>query len=142
MTTKKAKYKREILTTREEALKAAHRYFDNAKKTISKVPVEYGRYTDSKYVSEAAGTAYLAALRAIDSYLLGKGIHHDQLPKSIKGYWTALDKYIPLNGKLAASLDTVYENLHVFAYYRNGIGVGLIKEGFNCVKKIIDMMAK
>lgn len=140
--TKKTKYKREILTTREEALKAAYRYLDNAKETIAKVPVEYGRYTDSKYVSEAAGMAYLAALRAIDSYLLDKGVNHDQLPKSIKGYWAALDKYIPLNGKLAASLDTVYENLHIFAYYRSGVGVEMVKEGFANAKKIIDMLAK
>lgn len=139
---KKATYKREILSTREEALKAAHRYLDNARETIGKTTIKYGHYTDSKYVREAAGIAYLSALKAIDSYLLGKGIHHDQLPKSIEEYWAALKKHIPLNGKLSADFNTVYQNLHLGAYYKEFTNVTVVKEGFKSCKKIINILDK
>ena len=42
----------------------AYRYLANAKETLGRSSVEYGRYTDSKYVREAAGIAYLSALNA------------------------------------------------------------------------------
>ncbi|MEA3447961.1 MAG: DUF5618 family protein, partial [Bacteroidota bacterium] len=64
MATKKLKHKQELLTTREQAIKEAYRYLNNAKKTISKSPIEYGIYLDAKYVKEAAGIAYLSALKA------------------------------------------------------------------------------
>ena len=137
---RKPKHSYEIADLRGAGISEAYRYLQNAKETLSKSPIEYGRYKDAKYVSEAAGIAYLAALRAIDGYLLEKGIPHKKLPKSIEGYWAATKQHIPLNGKLYASLNTIYENLHIDAYYRGHTGVGLVKEGFVCVKKIIDMM--
>lgn len=136
------KIKTQVTATSEESIQLAYRYLKNAKQTIGKTTIEYGRYTDTKYVSEAAGIAYLASLKAIDSYLLGKGIKYAQLPKSIEGYRAALKKHIPLNGKLWAALNTVYENLHILAYYRSGTGVGMVKEGFQNCKKIIDMLDK
>ena len=129
-------------TNNENSIREAYRYLANAKDTLGKSPVEYGRYTDRKYVSEAAGIAYLAALRAIDAYLLNKGIHHDKLPKSIEGYWMAIDKHIPLNGKLKASFNIAYEVLHLSAYYRGLTSINVVKEGLQNVKKIIDMLNK
>jgi len=93
-------------------------------------------------VREAAGMAYLAALKAIDVYLISIGLERKVLPKSIDGYWNLIRKKIPLNGKLTASVNTVYENLHIFAYYRGGVGVEMVKEGFSNAKKIIDMLSK
>ena len=114
----------------------------NAKETLSKSPIEYGRYSDKKYVGEAAGIAYLAALRAIDVYLLNKRIPEKQLPKSIEGYWSFIKQHITLNGKLSASLRIVYEDLHLGAYYRGFTSINVIKDGLQNVKKIIDMLSK
>lgn len=129
-------------TDNEYSISEAYRYLANAKETIGKSPIEYGRYSDSKYVREAAGMAYLAALKAIDVYLLHIGTERAKLPKSIDGYWDLIRKKIPLNGKLMASVNTVYENLHVFAYYRGGTATQMVKEGFENVKKIIEMINK
>lgn len=128
--------------TPAEAFAEAHRYLKNAKETISKSPIKFNQYQDTKYVREAAGIGYLSALRALDAYLLKKGLHADELPKSFEGYWAAKEKYIPLNGKLSAALGLVYENLHIFAYYRGASSVALVKDGFENCKKIIEMLEK
>ena len=44
------------------------RYLNNAKETLRKTEVDLGHYKDAKYVAEAAGMAYLAALNAIYRY--------------------------------------------------------------------------
>ena len=124
----------------EYSISEAYRYLANAKDTLSKSPIEYGRYTDRKYVSEAAGIAYLAALRAIDTYLLKKGLSEGQLPKSIEGYWLAVKQRIPLNGKLSSAMRIIYEDLHLGAYYRGFTDVNVIKSGLQNVKKIIEML--
>lgn len=121
-------------------IKEAYRYLTNAKETLLKSPIEYGRFTDAKYVSEAAGIGYLAALKAINGYLVNKGISSSQLPSSIEGYWTAIKKYIPLNGKLYASLNIAYKSIHIGAYYQELDSVVAIKDGFSHIKKVIEMM--
>lgn len=126
----------------EYTIEEAYRYLENAKQTISKSLIEYGGYTDSKYVREAAGIAYLSALKAIDTYLLYKGVDKDKLPKSIDGYWNLIQKKMPINGKLKMALTIAWENLHVFAYYRGSKDVKLLKSGFENCKKIIQMLEK
>ena len=129
-------------TDSEYTISEAYRYLANAKETIAKSPIAYGRYSDSKYVREAAGMVYLAALKALDVYLIFIGIDHSKLPKSIEGYWNFMHKKIPLNGKLTAAMSTVYENMHIDAYYRGHTAVGLVKEGFENSRKIIEMIDK
>ena len=102
----------------------AYRYLANAKEKLGKSPIEYERYKDPKYVREAAGMAYLAALKALDVFLISICMVRKELPKSIDGYWTLIRNKITLNGKLTAAFSTVYENLHVDAYYRGHTGVG------------------
>lgn len=126
----------------EYTIEEAYRYLENAKQTISKSPIEYGLYTDSKYIREAAGIAYLSALKAIDTYLLFKGVDEKKLPKSIDGYWDLIQKKTPVNGKLKAALTLAYQNLHIFAYYRGSKSTTLLKEGFENCKKIIQMLEK
>ena len=126
----------------EYSTSEAYRYLANAKETISKSAIQYGAYSDSKYVREAAGIAYLAALKAIDTYLINKGVHEDDLPDSIEEYRKLIGKKIPLNGKLTVALKIVYQNLHLFAYYRGGTNVDMVKAGFENCKKIIDMLSK
>jgi len=100
-----------------------------------------GRYTGAKYVSEAAGIAYLAALKAIDGYLVEKKkVDEDQLPASINEYRSAIQKNIPLNGKLSSALNSAYENLHLFAYYKGGTEKNMVRAGIENVERIIKMM--
>lgn len=138
----KKKHKLNPISTPAEAFREARRFLANAKETIAKSPIEHNRYKDTKYVREASGIAYLSALRAIDGYLIKHGVSPDQLPKTFEGYWAAKDKYIPVNGKLSDALAIVYENLHVFAYYRGASSVAVVKEGFENCKKIIEMLEK
>lgn len=134
------KRNRIVPKTKEEAINEAKRFLKNAKEILSKTEIEYGKiYKDPKATREAAGIAYLAALLAIDGYLISKGTPKDKLPTSIDGYMDAIRK-IPRNGKLMANLITAYQNLHVFAYYRGGVGVEMIKEGIKSVEEIIKIL--
>ncbi|MBI3189980.1 MAG: DUF5618 family protein [Ignavibacteriales bacterium] len=128
---------------KEDAIAQAKRYLANAKETIAKSQIDrYGKiYTDSKYVREGAGIAYLAALKAFDGWLLGKGISPDKLPKSIEEYWQ-VEKKIPYNGKLSSDFTLVYQNLHIGAYYQGLVSVNTVKEGLRAVKEIITMLEK
>jgi uncharacterized protein (DUF342 family) len=139
---KKTEQKKEIIKNKEEGIKLARRCYQNALETLKKSPINYGiRYEDSKYVSEASGAAYLAGLKAIEAYLIGVGMHPDDLPTDIIEYRKELKK-IPHNGKLMAALNNAYENLHLFAYYRGGVDVKMVKSGFESVKLIIGMLSK
>ena len=136
------KKNRIVPKTKEEAISEAKRFLKNAKEILSKTEIEYGKiYKDPKATREAAGIAYLAALLAIDGYLISKGTPKDKLPTSIDGYMDAVRK-IPRNGKLMANLITAYQNLHVFAYYRGGVNVDMIKAGLKSVEEIINVLEK
>jgi len=126
----------------EYSIGEAYRYLANAKETLSKSPIEYGRYTDSKYVREAAGIAYLATLKALDVFFISKGMKKAELPQSIEEYLTFIRKKIPLNGKLNGALTIVYQNLHIFAYYRGGTELNMVKAGFDNAQKVIEMINK
>jgi hypothetical protein len=128
--------------TKDEAISEAKRFLKNAKEILSKTEIEYGKiYKDPKATREAAGIAYLAALLAIDGYLISKGTPKDKLPTSIDGYMDAVRK-IPRNGKLMANLITAYQNLHILAYYRGGVNVDMIKAGIKSVEEIINILEK
>lgn len=124
------------------SIKEAYRYLANAKKTIGNSTIKYGRYSDSKYVKEGVGIAYLSAFKAIDVYLLSRGMSEKELPKSIEEYRKIIHKKMPHNGKLIAMINNVYENLHIFAYYRGGTEVQMVKSGLLNCKKIIEMIER
>ncbi|MEW6007842.1 MAG: DUF5618 family protein [bacterium] len=124
-----------------EAFSEAKRYLENAKETLARSPIEYGAYKDRKYVKEASAMGYVAALTAIDGYLLSIGTSRDKLPTSIDEYTKSLRK-IPHNGKLMTALTVLYENLHIFGYYRGGVSVEMIKDGFQKARFIIDTLSK
>ena len=97
----------------------AIRYFENAKELLSRSPIEDNRYTDVKYVQEACGAAYLAILKAIDEYLLEKGLTEKELPKSVDAYREVLKKHFAIrNGKLMREFEDIYRELHIAGYYR------------------------
>jgi hypothetical protein len=136
-----AKKKISAFETPVEAFSEAKRYLANAKETLSLSPIEYGIYKDKKYVKEASAMGYLSALAAIDGWLLSTNIKRDKLPTSIEEYEKAMKK-IPHNGKLMSALVVVYQNLHILGYYKGGVGVDMIKEGFQKAKLIIETLSK
>src|SRR4030042_2758890 len=113
-------------------MKEALRYLNNAKGILKSTPIEDNAYADVKPVQEACATAYLAVLKAIDGYLLNKGLSKKELPKSIEGYRKALQKYLAIyNGKLTREFERLYDQLHIAGYYR-----GLLHD-VNVVKEVL-----
>jgi len=126
--------------TPEEAISLAKRYLDNAKQTLKSVEIdEYGLYQDAKYTSSACGVAYLGALAALNAYLLKKGIPNDQLPESREAYNAKIKEVrnSQLKKALYAYYTLSYDNLHLFGYYRHGVGSKMIREGMDAVKHLI-----
>jgi hypothetical protein len=122
--------------TRSEAI----RYFENAKELLSKSPIEDNTYTDIKYVQEACGTAYLAILKAIDEYLIKRGVTSKDLPQSVEGYRDMLKKFFSIhNGKLTREFDKLYKMLHIAGYYRGLLeDVNVLKDAFKAAKTFIE----
>ncbi|MEW6607749.1 MAG: DUF5618 family protein [bacterium] len=119
----------------------AVRFYKNGKEILKNVPIVYKSYEDSKPVAEAAGICYLSMLKALDGYLILKGIDKANLPTSYQGYWQTLSKDMVHNGKVKSAIKIAYENLHIFGYYRGGTGVSMIKEGFQCAKFVIEHLS-
>ena len=118
----------------------AGRYLKKAKEILGKVPIEDNIYTDIKPVREACGTAYLAILKAIDEYLIHKGIDEKDLPQSVDGYRNMLRKYLIIhNGKLLKGFEALYKELHIAGYYRGNLySVDMIKAAMRDAKTFID----
>lgn len=103
-------------------MKDALRYIENAKEILRKSAVEDGRYANEKYVKSACGIAYLGMLKAIDQYLLKRGVSKKALPKKVEEYEKALRRYAsPMNGKLLRSFNDIYDELHIAGYYRGNL---------------------
>ena len=112
----------------------------NAKEILAKTPVEDNEYTDIKLVREAFGTAYLAALEAVNEALLKKGFNKKELPKSVDEYRKVLRRYFAIhNGKLMRSFESLYDTLHIAGYYRGLIyNATLVKDAIKVTKDFID----
>ena len=121
-------------------MKEALRYLQNAKEILRKAPIEDGRYADIKHVQEACGTAYLAVLKAVDEYLINKGLSKKELPKSVDGYRGAIQKYLAVrDGKLVREFERLYEELHIAGYYRGLLGhVNIVKDALKAAKEFIE----
>ena len=110
---------------------------------MKKAPVEDGRYVDIKFVQEACGTAYLAIIKAIDEYLMKKGLSKKELPKSTEGYRKALQRYLTVyDGKLTREFERLYEELHIAGYYRGLLGhVNVVKETLKAAEIFIEKIS-
>ncbi len=67
---------------------------DNAKETLKKAGKEGKYFTDEKYVKTASGIAYNGVLKALDGFLLLKGIDKKKGRKSMSGIRKTLLKMI------------------------------------------------
>lgn len=123
-------------------MREALRYFENAKELLRKSPIEDDTYTDIKYVQEACSTAYLAVLKAIDEYLISRGVDEKDLPQSIEGYREAIRKYLtPYNGKFTREFEKLYKALHIAGYYRGLLDdVNALKDYFKVAKGVIEKL--
>jgi hypothetical protein len=121
-------------------MREALRYLNNAKEILRSAPIEDDIYTDVKPVQEACGTTYLAVLKAIDEYLLRKGISKKELPRSVEGYRAVLQKYLAVhNGKLLREFDVLYDQLHIAGYYRGLLhNVDVVKDALKAAKSFIE----
>ncbi|HLG29859.1 MAG TPA: DUF5618 family protein [Candidatus Brocadiales bacterium] len=117
----------------------AIRYLNNAKELLSRSPIEGDRYEDIKYVQEACRTAYLAVLKAIDEYLISKGVSKKDLPKSVEGYREMIRKHLSIHdGKFVKEFEKLYNELHIAGYYRGLISdVNALKDIFKSAKGFI-----
>jgi len=121
-------------------MKEALRYLENAKEMLKTVHVEDNTYTDVKPVQEACGTAYLAVLKAIDQYLMKKGVEERELPQSVDGYREMLRKHLMMhNGKLLKEFEKLYKLLHIAGYYRGLLeDVAVVKDAMKAAKTFIE----
>jgi hypothetical protein len=123
-------------------MREALRYLENAKEILKKVPVEDGTYTDIKYVQEACGTAYLAVLKAVDEYLVKKGMDEKELPQSVDDYREMIRKFAMIHdGKLVKDFEKLYKALHIAGYYRGLLeDVAMVRDAFRAAKVFIDKL--
>ena len=121
-------------------MKEALRYLENAKEMLKTVRMEDNTYTDIKPVQEACGTAYLAVLKAIDQYLIEKGVEEKELPQSVEGYWEIMRKHLMIhNGKLLKEFEKLYKLLHIAGYYRGLLeDVPVVKDALKAAKTFIE----
>ena len=123
-------------------MKEAARYLENAKEILGKSPTENDQYLDDKYVKSACGVAYLGVLRAIDQFLLSRGVSKKELPKKVDEYRKAIQKHTSAhNGKLMRQFENIYDELHIGGYYRGVLhSVPVVKAALktaeNFIKKI------
>ena len=121
-------------------MKEALRYLENAREMLKAVPVEDNTYTDVKPVQEACGTAYLAVLKAIDQYLIKKGVEEKELPQSVDGYRDMMRKYLMIhNGRLMKEFEKLYKLLHIAGYYRGLLeDVTVVKDSLKAARVFIE----
>jgi uncharacterized protein (UPF0332 family) len=116
----------------------ANRYMDNAKETLKRAEKQDdGYYRDEKYVRTACGTAYLGVVRAVEAWLVLKGVLMPGKKKhrNIDFYVANIAK---IDKKMLSHLDTAYDILHLEGYYRGATRVKLIEVGFDAAYDIID----
>ncbi|MDR2692715.1 MAG: DUF5618 family protein [Chitinispirillales bacterium] len=116
----------------------SNRYMDNAKETLRKAEKQDdGYYRDDKYVRTACGTAYLGVLRALETWLVLKGIEipDKKKRKSIEFYEYSVAQ---IDKKMLSHLKAAYSVLHLDGYYRGVTRVKIIEGGFDAAYEIID----
>ncbi len=113
----------------------ALRYMDNAKETLKQAGKEDRFYKDDKYVKTACGTAYNGVLKAMDCFLLIKGV---EIPKGRKKVGFYEREIYRIDKKLGKYFDNAYDILHLYGYYDGNTSVKLVKEGFDIANVIIE----
>ena len=123
-------------TVKATYYKEAMRYISNAKDILKKTSVEYNvSYKDQKYSRSASGIAYLGVLKALDGYLLLKGIKLPQKEKNIDNYRKLLSE---IDKKVLVFLNNAYSTLQIMGYYHGTTSKKLLQAGFEDAQFIIN----
>jgi len=122
---------------KEKYYSEALRYMENAKDCLHKTAIEYNRYSDSKYVKMACGTAYSGVLIALDCFFMLKGMNKPSKSerKSIEYYQKNLGK---IDRKMLGILNDTYQILHLSGYYDGIQNVEVVKVGFKNANTLIE----
>ncbi|MBI4613134.1 MAG: DUF5618 family protein [Planctomycetes bacterium] len=115
-------------------------YYRNARELLDSVRVRDERYVYVKRVREACGTAYLAVLAAIKSFLMARGVPHGKLPQEYKAYGQALSRHGARNGKVLQSFHRAYGILHLDGYYQGFRSTATGEMGFAYAKFVIERL--
>ncbi len=139
------------LDTPQERLQLAKRYLQNAREELKLAGIDRrtGIYADVKYVSGAAGKAYLAALETLKALFLWEGLlsakELNRRLKKVDMYDYYLGRVMRI-GKdrdvLKVLFNEVYKLLHLGAYYRELQDKKAIDSGFEKVEKMIRIVEK
>lgn len=116
--------------TYEEAI----RYLNNAHKEIKQADKNGKVYRDVKHLRVACGTAYLAALKALDGIFLLRNIPKPKGKGSIEYYQHGLSQ---IDKKILTSLNIAYRILHIDGYYDGFNHIPTIASGFEEAEYII-----
>ncbi len=125
-------------------MREALRYLKNARNILKSAPIDDETYTDVKYVQEACGTAYLAVLKAIDEYLVGRGVEARELPQSVEGYRDMMKRHMAThNGKLTREFEKLYKLLHIAGHYRGLLeDVTVVKDALKSAESFIEKVGR
>ncbi len=141
----------DTIETPQERLELARRYLENAREILKKADIDRrrGAYIDLKYISEASGTAYLAALEALKALFLGENLLS---PRDLRNKLKKVDMYdyylkrLTRLGKdrdlIRGLFNDAYDILHLGGYYRELQNKKAIDAGFESVEKIIKIVEK
>lgn len=116
----------------------AVRYMRNAHKELLLANKNGKIYRDVKHLRVACGTAYLAALKAVEGIIIMRNMEKPKRRASIEFYQQALSQ---IDKKLLTSLNIVYPILHLYGYYDGFNEVKTIGVGFKEAENIIDKLA-
>ncbi len=132
-------------------MELAKRYLQNTKEILKKAGVDRrrGAYIDLKYVSEASGTAYLAALETLKALFLSERLlEAKDLKRKLKkaemyDYYLKRVSRIGKDRDLLLGLfDDVYDLLHLGGYYRELRSKKAIDDGFEKVERMIKIVER
>jgi hypothetical protein len=118
----------------------ARRYIQNGKDTLVLAGIEDNGFyhKDPKYVSKAAGIAYVGILKAIDGLYVHLTKQNPDDLKHVEAYRAVL-KSIPKIGKrLFRDFNTLYMYLHVGMYYREQKDVAVSESAFELSDEFVD----
>jgi Domain of unknown function (DUF5618) len=125
--------------TKAEYLAEARRKLQNARAILKEQPLVDGHfYADPKYVQTACGIGYLGALEALDAVIAPPSGKNKA--ESIEAYYAGIQQLNSQQRQLYNELHTAYELLHIGGYYRKLNHAPSIKNGFDSIKRIIEIV--
>lgn len=118
--------------------KEPRRYLANAREILrEKAGRENGFYLDKKYVRMAGNTAWNGVLEAVETWLVGKGVHRQKKSRpDVEWYQTEISRR---NRKLNQHFVSAYNILHRYLGYDGELKASLSKDGLDEAAEVIKL---